>query len=88
MPLPSNRDIHRVDRRYLLSHPTGSPAFETELQELFLHSHLGIRSPMDTGKSHAYINYLMWLLNKFPLLRILLVTSRITRLRNRSKPLG
>jgi len=80
MPLPSDQPQHRIDRRYLLlcDNQAAPLLFISILVHLFLHSHLAIRSPMDTGKSHAYITYLRSLLALHPSLRVLLITSRIT----------
>ena len=78
MPLPATVKTHTVERRYLLPMDTSDLSFVSLMLELFLHAHLGICSPMDTGKSHAYIAYIRWVLEKYPTIRILLVTSRIT----------
>ena len=79
MPLRMDRGgdtVRTLNRRYLLP-PTLKEA-ESQLPDLMLHARVAFRSGMDTAKSSAFILYIKWLLQRFPELRILLVSCRLT----------
>jgi hypothetical protein len=78
MPLRMEPGVSTTHRRYLLPRSLDEPGAEQQMKDLMMHARLGIRSPMDTAKSSAFIMYIKWLLQRFPTLRIILVACRVT----------
>ena len=93
LALAAGVPIVRLDQRYLLpssvsasngkdgksgKSEAGDGRMLTALLRTFGFRTLGIRSPMGTGKTEAYFSYLTAVLQRFPELRVLLITARLT----------
>ena len=88
-PIPFDVLVNKVNKEYLLPRmptvtarvPNSDPefvAFQSACDKLFRHPTVCIKSPMNTGKTEAYMNYLTLILDMFPQLRVLLITARIS----------
>jgi hypothetical protein len=78
MPLRQEAGVRTWNGRYLLPQSLNASEAEQQMKELMAHARLGIRSPMDTAKSSAFIMYIGKMRQLFPSLRVLLVSSRMT----------
>jgi hypothetical protein len=92
-PIPADAPFLSINRRYLLplEKDMGFAAFQAAAEELFRHPTVCIKSPMDTGKTGAYMRYLALVDRLFPDANILMITGRISltySLQARAKELG
>jgi hypothetical protein len=78
MPLRMEPGVKTADLRYLLPRSLKEPGAEQQMKDFMMHARLGIRSPMDTAKSSAFIMYIRWLLKQYPSFRVVLVTPRVS----------
>ncbi|MDR3444323.1 hypothetical protein [Dyella sp.] len=81
MPLPADAPVTRIHDRYLLPQSTEKDyqkRVDEKLRVLFGHRTVALKSPMDTGKTHANFCYLNSVFASYPAVRILIITSRMT----------